>query len=268
MQTPILSFIIEVGVSVILSLSGTSLFLWMMKTWLSERLKNAIKNEYDIKLEEFKYALKLKSDTEIEKLRYELKAKSDAQLELQKMRLAVDASQRNLLFSKLHENRASVIADAYALLRDAHMSLQNYTSIFERAGGPTKEQRRKEVENKFNDFNTFIRGKIIFLPQKTAEHINKIISSSFLSFNNFMLKVEFANSANTTKDWIDINNAVSVDIKSALHELENDFRILLGDGTFSDDNARSRSEIESVDARQGNTASRSLPEAGDKQGDT
>ena len=50
----------------------TGALLWLTKSWISERLKNAIKHEYDEKLESHKAQLKAESDTTLERLKSQL----------------------------------------------------------------------------------------------------------------------------------------------------------------------------------------------------
>ena len=73
MSNLILTFIISTTVSVLLM----SALIFLSKSWLSERLKNAIKHEYDEKLEAHKAKLKAEHDLNIETLKVKLKAKSD-----------------------------------------------------------------------------------------------------------------------------------------------------------------------------------------------
>ena len=68
----ITDFAIQVITSASVSTALAALLLWLTKSWISERLKNAIKNEYDQKLESHKAQLKAQSDVEIEKLRSQL----------------------------------------------------------------------------------------------------------------------------------------------------------------------------------------------------
>ncbi|MFT7229330.1 MAG: endonuclease YncB(thermonuclease family) [Methylophilaceae bacterium] len=96
-----MQFIIEIITSATVAGLLTAALVWLTKSVISERLKNAIKNEYDQKLETHKAELKSTSNIEIEKL---------------KSQLGIIAAQGNFKFTKLHEKRADAISEIYALL--------------------------------------------------------------------------------------------------------------------------------------------------------
>ena len=54
------------------SVGLSGLLVWLTKSWISERLKNAIKHEYDEKLETHKAQLKREYDKEIEEFKAHL----------------------------------------------------------------------------------------------------------------------------------------------------------------------------------------------------
>ena len=79
--------------------------IWLARSWLSERLKNSIRAEYDQKLETHKAQLKSQSDIAIERLRADL---------------SIATAEHNIQFARLHEKRAEVIAETYARLTELH----------------------------------------------------------------------------------------------------------------------------------------------------
>ena len=91
--------------SVTVSAMLTAILIWLSKTWISERLKNAIKHEYDAKLEQHKA---------------ELQAVNAIQVERLKANLQVAAATQSVKFSSLHEKRLQVIAELYALIERAY----------------------------------------------------------------------------------------------------------------------------------------------------
>lgn len=151
----ILSIITSASVGAFLA----GLLLFLAKSWISERLKNAIKSEYDQKLETYKA---------------ELKAESDIATENLKSRLSIAATEHQVRFSRLHETRAEVIAETYALLRDLYEKVADYVKIFEPAGDRPKEERRKDVVNALNALRAYYPKKQIFLPKETAIKVRNI----------------------------------------------------------------------------------------------
>ncbi|UZT79826.1 hypothetical protein OF113_07170 [Ectopseudomonas chengduensis] len=135
----------SVAVSTILS----GVLIWLTKSWVSERLKNAIKNEYDEKLETHKAQLKAQADVEAERLRAQL---------------SITATEHQIKFSRLHEKRAEVIADLYAVLVQAHWDAGSFVSPVEIGGEPSKVEKYSTAMNSIADFFRFFEKNKIYLP--------------------------------------------------------------------------------------------------------
>ena len=58
-------FALTVISSAAVSLALSGLLLWITKTWIGERLKGAIKDEYNTKLESHKAQVKAEFDTQL-----------------------------------------------------------------------------------------------------------------------------------------------------------------------------------------------------------
>lgn len=149
--------------SAFVSVALSGLVLWLTKTWISERLKNAIKAEYDTKIESHKAQLKAEYDTQIETHKAQLKAQSDVELEQLKSSLSIAANQRNIAFSELHARRVDVIANTYAKLRKLHDRLANCIEPLEITGGPSREDRRNAVKEASEDFSRYFLQHQIML---------------------------------------------------------------------------------------------------------
>jgi LPS O-antigen subunit length determinant protein (WzzB/FepE family) len=206
----LLEIITSAGVSVLL----TSLLIYLSKTWISERLKNSIKNEYDQKLETHKAQLKAQTDIEIEKL---------------KSSLSIAAAERQVKFTRLHIDRAAYIAEAYAHLKNVYLSFQDYVKIFEPTGDKPRDERRKIAVDAHNAFNQYYTRKIIYLPKITAEKLEAINTELVKTFNEFSFTVDFQNNKNNTNKWLEIFEKMNNEIVQALRDLEDEFRKLLGD---------------------------------------
>jgi hypothetical protein len=167
----------EIYIALLVSAFGTGLINWIFRTWISERIKNAIKSEYDQKLETHKALLRSQSDVEIEKL---------------KSQLALVGIEHQIRFSKLHEMRAIVVADTYERLKDLHHRLGEYVQIFEPAGGKPKDERRELAYKSHEYFRAYFQSKLIFFPKQTADKLEKINQDLVRAFNNFTFGVEMA----------------------------------------------------------------------------
>lgn len=206
----------EIYIALLVSAFGTGLINWIFRTWISERIKNAIKSEYDQKLETHKALLRSQSDVETEKL---------------KSQLALVGIEHQIRFSKLHEMRAIVVADTYERLKDLHHRLGEYVQIFEPAGGKPKDERRELAYKSHEYFRAYFQSKLIFFPKQTADKLEKINHDLVRAFNNFTFGVEMAPQmgGNPAEKWMEVFEVVTGEIKVALGEIEVEFRELLGE---------------------------------------
>jgi LPS O-antigen subunit length determinant protein (WzzB/FepE family) len=85
--------------------------MFLVKSWITERLKNAIKHEYDVRLESHRAQLKAEQDVELERL---------------KSSLSIAAAERNVAFSRLNERRVEVIAAIYAKLQRLYSAVEDH----------------------------------------------------------------------------------------------------------------------------------------------
>lgn len=209
------NFITEVVLSsAAVSAALTGILLWLSKSWIGERLKNAIKSEYDEKLETHKAQLKGASDVEIERL---------------KSQLSIAANEHNVLFSRLQEGRAEVIAETYSLLRTLYESVSEYVKPFVPAGDKPKEEKYNDIITSFKSFRDYYPKKQIFVPKATAEKINAIDLELVKAINMFVFTVDQNKGNDNFQNWVTIHEKVSGEITAALGELEDELRKLLGD---------------------------------------
>ena len=145
--------------------------IWLSKSWISERLKNSIKSEYDQKLETHKAQLKAQTDIEVEKF---------------KSNLNIIAAEQSIKFSTLHTDRAEVIANTYALLKDVFFTIQDYVKIFEPAGDKPRDERRQIAVDAYSAFRDYYPKKLIYLPKATAEKLENINKELVLTFNELI----------------------------------------------------------------------------------
>ena len=203
--------IASAGVSAALS----SLLIWITKSWLSERLSQSIRSEYNQKLETHKAQLKASSDVEIERLRSQLN---------------ISATEHQVRYAKMHEARAEAIAETYSLLKELYICLADYIKPFEPAGGVPREQRRERAHAALVKFKSYYPTKLIFLPSDVADHLAEIDMQLTRVFNEFFLGVEKAQAAGSddVTKWIEIVDRVNTEFQTAYKRLEAEFRKLIG----------------------------------------
>ncbi len=210
------AFFVQVMSSTIVSSLLVGAGVWVARSWITERLKTAIKAEYDEKLETHKAELKAKSDVEIEKLRSDL---------------AIAAAERHVRFANLHEMRAEVIAETYSRLADLHRKIANYVKIFEPAGDKPRNERRSEAADAHKEFMEYFARRVIFIPKATSAKLEKINQDLVSAYYKFFWSVDMTKGETTsgTDKWVEVFNSVNEDIAVALNDLQDDLRNLLGD---------------------------------------
>jgi hypothetical protein len=207
------------------SIVGAGGGVLIAKTYLTEKIKSAIKAEYDEKLANLNAQLKVQNDAAIAVLKAQLKSESDISIEQLKSELSVAAAQRTVQFSQLHAQRAEVIAEVYHDLRDAIDYMLDYTKLFEPVGGTPREERAKAAVEAVNRFIRTFRTKEIYIPQAAAKKLGTIADELKLAFYRFMYDVE---SSQVPEKWEEIQQRVESLYGPALEGLQNEFRILLG----------------------------------------
>ena len=209
-----IDYLLEVITAAVVSGVLTAALIWLSKSWISERLKHAIKNEYEQKLATHKAELKAQSDVEIENL---------------KSSLQITATEHNVRFSNLHEKRAEIIAETYSLLKTLCVKLADYVKIFEPIGDKPKDERQKLFADAHNKFRDYYPKRIIFLPKSTTDKVEKIDLQLVKAFNEFVFSVDLNKDNASVQKWNEIFERVNGEIWEALRELEDEFRGLLGD---------------------------------------
>lgn len=190
---------------------------WATKSIISERLKNAIKHEYDEKLATHKAELKSQSDIEVERLR---------------SNLSIAATEHQIRFSNLHEKQAEIIANTYAKLKDFHAKIGDYVKIFEPAGDKPKEERRAIAAKAHDEFINFYSQNQIYLSKRSVELIDEIKEKQKGVFFQFLYGIEAApNNSGNGQEWLAIFNEVKDEIPQVLSKLEDEFRQILGNNS-------------------------------------
>lgn len=205
-----ITLISSVGASGVL----TAALVWLARTWMSERLQQSIKHEYEQKIESFKASVKSQYDVELEKLKSDLK---------------VASIEHEVKFKRLHEKRADVVAETYALLRKMHRSLSEYVSILEPYGISPQAERRIVAVDDYNNFSKMFSMNIIFFPASIVDKLENIARLHRMTIIEFRNGVETSRELDSTDKWSELFERVKYEINTTLKDLEDEFRVLLGD---------------------------------------
>src|SRR4051812_21797780 len=111
-MSDLVTILSSAGVSAILAAA----MVFLAKNWISERLKAAIKSEYDQQLESHKS---------------QLKAQGDTQLEQFKAQLHIAAAERSIRLTRVFEKTVETVSGTYERLLAFHDAVAEYTNVFE-----------------------------------------------------------------------------------------------------------------------------------------
>ena len=210
-----MKIIVPILSSALVSTALAAALVFLSKSWITERLKGAIKSEYDLKLENYKHQLAAESAREIESL---------------KAQLQIATSKHQIQFSSLHERLAETVAGVYNRLVELKSSIANYVKIMESETDGTKGERRKTVGKCFREFHDFYQPNKIYIPKRVVPKIDELEEMLFSTTHDFMWKVEIPNGKRGHDDaiWSKCAKDISETVPPVLESLEDEFRMLLG----------------------------------------
>jgi hypothetical protein len=216
-----MNFILTLLASAAVSASLSALVVWLTKTWITERLKNAIKHEYDEKLESHKAQLKARADVETERL---------------KSQLSIAAAEHQVRFSGLHEKRAEVIAEVYGLLVQAYWDGASFASPAEFAGEPGKREKYNTAMKSLFAFSQQFERNRIYLPEDVCLLIDPVIQEMRGKIVSFGTYLDFDGPGvldETYREkhriWWETWRYFDKEVPTVRRALERDLRSLLGD---------------------------------------
>ena len=197
-QTSLLSFLTTTAASGAVA----TLILWIFRSWISERLKNAIKHEYEQKLETYKSELKLETERSL--------------------------AQYNYVYKECLE----VYAGTYSRLAEFEGRVRAYVSFWGDLGAERAE-RRQEVAKALTEVQSYVLPRRIFLPAPLVIRIQELIQELYKITTKFMIFVEVPDKGSGERGgdiehWTQVADILDKKLGPIMQELEHEFRKLLG----------------------------------------
>lgn len=179
-----LDFTIQLISSAAVSASLSAFLILLTKSWISERLKNSIKNEYDAKLETHKAQLKADADIQAERLR--------AQLSIAATEHKTDLSSRVWLLQQQWAIREQKYAELLKYLTKLRLARRSQDEYFIEPYDPHDQKRMSSIseDSNFKKLGTIateaeealqelIGAASIFLSDKTICALNDMHSENY-----------------------------------------------------------------------------------------
>ena len=204
-----------------LSLALSGALFWLLHSWISERLKNAIKHEYDETLESHKAQLQAQAAVETERLRSQL---------------SIQATEHAVRFQRLHEKRAEVVGQLYSLLTEAYRKASTFASPMEWAGEPGKDEKYREAYESLVAFFQYFDKNRIYLPTADlCDSIDQLIQGIRKHITGFSLHLRHKDEGlpapaleKKYEAWMNAWEYMEKEVADARSKLEAEFRSILG----------------------------------------
>jgi hypothetical protein len=165
----------------------------------------------------------------------DLKAKADVAIEHLRSDLQIRSIEHQVRFSRLHEKRASVIAELYGHLVETLWEAESFLSPMEWVGEPDKQEKHRIAMNKLVDFFRYFDKHRIYLPEEICASLEALamkVRSHIIAFGVYLRFNDQSMNDYTReqkeKAWNDGWDAIKNDVPQARKVLEEEFRMLLG----------------------------------------
>jgi hypothetical protein len=106
-----------------------------------------------------------------------LKAAADRELEGLRADLQRVASERQIVFGRLHERRADVIADVYAKLEDLHAALRQWNMLKD-VGGTGTAAFKERAEKALRELDRAYYPRAIWLDRAICNQLNELLDGA------------------------------------------------------------------------------------------
>ncbi len=165
----------------------------------------------------------------------DLKAKSDAVIEQLRSDLQIRSIEHQVRFARLHEKRATVIAELYGYLVETLWEAESFLSPMEWVGEPDKREKHRVAMNKLVDFFRYFDKHRIYLPEDMCMSLEALamkVRSHIIAFGVFVRfddqSMNDQTHAQKEKAWNEGWDAIKNQVPQARKLLEEEFRMLLG----------------------------------------
>jgi hypothetical protein len=204
----------------------SSALVWLLRTWIGERVRGAIQDEYAQKLETLKAQLQADANLKLETYKAALKGQGDVELEKLRASLSVEAAARNAQYGGLIERRFNAVASAHGLLLRFHQAVQQMVQPDLFARGPSNDERSETVYQASVAFEKAYPDQKIFLPKLLSDQIDHIRQSLVSNANVYqMLIAPKQDYEHHLKVYVKVND----DLPKTIAALEAELRALMGD---------------------------------------
>jgi quinol monooxygenase YgiN len=145
--------------------------------------------------------------------------------------LSIDAHRQTTVFSALHEQRAKVIADVYALLAPAEQAIRVMVAPFQQAGAPDGTTLMHNSAAAMRTLSEKFAANRIWFSQPTCKKADAVLNEMLEIHNRFNIMAGGGSGKNrevNTEEWVKSWDRVKDQLPGLRGALEADFRTILG----------------------------------------
>lgn len=165
----------------------------------------------------------------------DLKATADQAIERFKGELQIRLHDHQVKVSRLHDLRATTIAEINSLLAETMWEAENFLSLMEFSGEPSKVEKHSAAMKKLVEFFRYFDKNKIYLPADLCELIETLVRDvrrhviRFGTYVRLEQSESLAPHTHLEKDeaWIDGWKALTEHVPEVRRRLEDEFRRLL-----------------------------------------
>jgi hypothetical protein len=209
---------IDIAIAVLSSAAVAGFVVWLLREWISARLRASIKHEYDRKLEDIR--------NEYSKELARLNGTLQESLDFKATR-----------FRMVYERKIAALCEAFGRLAKLEKSLGEYVSYWGEIRGPERTELRQRFAKELGEFEDFFVPNRIFFPASLAERITDVKNRINKIALEFMVSVErpgdMADSrlAGLEDKWQKANEYAGKELPQIRREIESAIRFELGEET-------------------------------------
>lgn len=205
-------------ISIISGTGGGGLIYFLLKTYLTEKIKGEIKNHYDLKLEAAKGEIKHEYDIKFETARKELEKK---------------ATEHQIQYSKLHIERTEKLRDIHEKLIETEKALEHFVHPSQGPGWTEDTEREKKAWTQYEELVDTILKRQIYFPTDLCNKVDSLTEEYKsviveMSVAKDMAKLKLSGDVSPYKTWIGQRDRLKGQIKVTRGLIEGEFRKLLG----------------------------------------
>lgn len=199
--------------TIVSSISGsvvlTGVLGFLLREWISTRIRKSIEHEYSVK-------------------EAKLKAELDGELVGLKAGYQKVLDENQIRFSRLYEDQAEACKTLYRLIHRTHSRVALLVSVLQNAPSDLDEakahwdKQEKDALDAFNACNAFFHENRILLPDDVCAEMDEFLSIARKAYRDFTRRER------RPEAWDEAHDAMRGPAASLKRKLENRFRQILG----------------------------------------